>query len=223
MDPPRSAAPAPPSRGEVRTGEPVPPDPRTWRQDLEHGQRRPYPPSVYLLRGLWRLVQSTVWRILPSRFPPRRAILLRWFGADIRGIVLILPSVRVEMPWALSIGEFCTLGSRVILYNLGGLEIGHHTVLSQDVYVCGGTHDYTQPTFPLLRRKITIGHHVWIGAGAFIGPGVTIGDGAVVGARAVVVKDVPPWTVVAGNPARVVKQRMMSGEGEAEGMNVKTP
>lgn len=187
------------------------PDPGSWEVDLEHGVRRPYTARIYFLRALWWIVQNTVWRILPARVPPRRSVLLRMFGADVRGVVLILPSVQVEMPLALSIGEYCTLGARVVLYNLGGLEIGHHTVLSQDVYVCGGTHDYTDPTFPLVRQKITIGHHVWIAAGAFIGPGVTIGDGAVIGARSVVVKDVPPWTVVAGNPARVVKQRVMKG------------
>ncbi len=48
---------------------------------------------------------------------------------------------------------------------------------------------------------------MWIGAEAYIGPGVTIGDGAVIAARAVVVKDVPAWTVVGGNPAKVIKER----------------
>jgi putative colanic acid biosynthesis acetyltransferase WcaF len=62
---------------------------------------------------------------------------------------------------------------------------------------------------PLVRREIVIKDKAWICAGAFIGPGVTIGEGAVVGARACVMKEVPPWTVVAGNPARVVKKRRM--------------
>ena len=75
--------------------------------------------------------------------------------------------------------------------------------------MCGGTHDHTDAAMPLVRKKIVIGSHVWIAAGAYIGPGVTIGDGAVVGARAVVVKDVPPWTIVAGNPAKVIKERVV--------------
>jgi putative colanic acid biosynthesis acetyltransferase WcaF len=90
------------------------------------------------------------------------------------------------------------------------VTIGNHSVISQDAYLCAGTHDYTQPTLPLLREPITIGHGVWIAAGAFIGPTVTVGDNCVVGARAVVMKDVPPGMVVAGNPARVIKQRQMS-------------
>jgi putative colanic acid biosynthesis acetyltransferase WcaF len=122
------------------------------------------------------------------------------------------------MPWNLTMGEDVSVGPRVILYNLGQLTIGQRSVLSQDVYVCGGTHDYTKSSYPLIRTPITIGDDVWIAAGAFIGPGVTIGDGAVVGARAVVVRDVPPWTVVAGNPAKVIKDRPFSRGGETAGV-----
>ena len=118
------------------------------------------------------------------------------------------------MPWDLKIRKSCIFGTRVQLYNLGGLEIGDHTVLSQDVYVCGGTHDYTDPTYPLVRKKNKIGSYVWVAAGAFIHPGVTIGDGAVIGARAVVTRDVEPWTVVSGHPAKVVRKREIHRVGD---------
>src|SRR5204863_703356 len=80
----------------------------------------------------------------------------------------------------------------VDLYNLGPVTIGDHTVLSQRVFVCAGTHDYTRAELPLLRPPIRIGHGVWIAAEAFVAPDVTIGDNAVVAARAVVTRDVPP-------------------------------
>jgi putative colanic acid biosynthesis acetyltransferase WcaF len=115
----------------------------------------------------------------------------------------------------LGLGDHCTLSEGVTIYNLGPVVIGDHTVLSQDVYVCAGTHDYTRPDLPLVRSPVTIGSGVWICAGAFIGPGVTIGDNSIVGARAVVVKDVPPGVIVAGNPARIVKKRPMPGLGGA--------
>lgn len=65
---------------------------------------------------------------------------------------------------------------------------------------------------PLVPKVIRIGARAWIAARAFVGPGVTIGDGAVVGACSCVVRDVLPWTVVAGNPARPVKTRVLEHE-----------
>ena len=138
---------------------------------------------------------------------------LRWFGARVERPAGIRPSVRILHPWLLTLGRWSILADGVTIYNPGPVRIGDHTVLSQDVYVCAGTHDYTKPHLPLLRPPVVIGSGVWIGAGAFIGPGTTIGDNAVVGARAVVVKDVPAGVVVAGNPAKFVKSRSM-GHGE---------
>lgn len=123
--------------------------------------------------------------------------------------VLISESVRIQFPWWLTIGEHVAIGPGVNFYNLGGIEVGHRVVISQDAYLCGGTHDYKLPTYPLVRLPIVIEDDVWIGAGAFIGPGVKVGRGSVVGARAVVTRDVPPWKVVVGNPARVIKDRVM--------------
>jgi putative colanic acid biosynthesis acetyltransferase WcaF len=60
---------------------------------------------------------------------------------------------------------------------------------------------------PLVKLPINIGDWAWVAADAFVGPGVTIGRGAVVGARSVVVRDVPPDVVVAGNPARILGPR----------------
>jgi putative colanic acid biosynthesis acetyltransferase WcaF len=81
--------------------------------------------------------------------------------------------------------------------------------VSQDAYICAGTHDYTRPNLPLLRPTITIGDGVWVAAQAFLGPGVTVGDNCVIAARAVVVKDVPPGVVAGGNPCKVIKPRPM--------------
>ncbi len=104
-------------------------------------------------------------------------------------------------------GDYSCIGEHVTVYNLGRVTIGSHTVISQNVHLCGGTHDYTKPDLPLVRSAITIGSGVWVCADAFIGPCVTIGDNSIVAARAVVVKDVPPGVIVAGNPAVVKKRR----------------
>jgi putative colanic acid biosynthesis acetyltransferase WcaF len=90
------------------------------------------------------------------------------------------------------------------------IELGEYTTVSQYAHLCAATHDYTKPTMPLVSKPIRIGARAWVAAGAFVGPGVAVGEGAVVGARAVVVKDIPEWTVVAGNPAVQIKKRLLN-------------
>lgn len=153
-------------------------------------------------------------RLTPRRAFRLRGFVLQQFGAQLPEAVGIGRTARIVHPWLLCCGQYSSISDDVTIYNLGRVTIGDHTVISQDVYICAGTHDYTKPDLPLLRTPITIGSGVWVCAGAFIGPGVTIGDNAVVGARAVVVHDVPPGVIVAGNPARVIKARRMDKGSE---------
>jgi putative colanic acid biosynthesis acetyltransferase WcaF len=92
-------------------------------------------------------------------------------------------------------------------YNVGGVTLGAYAIVSQYSYLCGATHDYTHRSMPLLPSAIVIEARAWVAADAFVGPGVTVGEGAVVGARSSVYEDVPAWMIVAGNPARGLKQR----------------
>ena len=161
----------------------------------------------YVKRFLWRFMYLLFWNMLPNRICWHRNSLLRLFGAQVGKPTGHCRFSNIQMPWNYEIGNYCSIGPNVRIYNLGKVEIGDWTVVSQDAYICAGTHDYTHPRMPLQKESIRIGNSVWICAGAFVGPGVTIGDGAVVGARAVVTKDVEPWTVVGGNPAKLIKKR----------------
>jgi putative colanic acid biosynthesis acetyltransferase WcaF len=100
-----------------------------------------------------------------------------------------------------------TLGDRVQCYSVDVIKLGQEVIVSQNTTLCTASHDIEDPARALTTRPIHLLQASWVFAEAFIGPGVTVGDGAVVAARAVVVKDVAPWTVVAGNPARVIKER----------------
>lgn len=183
-------------------------------QTLDRTDRAPYPRGWYIRRFAWNVVHATLFRLpIPRLGPAWRRTLLRAFGAKLGRAALFATSARIVHPWLLEVGDWCAIGTGVGLYNLGPIRIGHHTVISQDAYLCAGTHDYTRPDLPLLRPPIVVGSGVWIAAGAFVCPGVRIGDNAVVAARAVVTRDVPPGVVVGGNPARVIRQRDMSAAG----------
>lgn len=139
---------------------------------------------------------------------------LRLFGAKIGQNVHIYPSANIYFPWNLTIGDWSSIGEWSLIYNLGQVTIGSQTTISQRTHLCAGTHDYRDPTMPLQKPPIQVGDNVWVCADAFIGPGVSLGNGVVVGARAVVVRSVEPWTIVAGNPARVIRRRNVIEENQ---------
>ena len=141
-------------------------------------------------------------------FAWRRA-LLRLFGASVSSNAHVYPSAHIYLPWNLTLGANASIGEWALIYNLGPVVIGESATISHRAHICAGTHDYRDPTLPLRRLPIHIGSQAWVCADAFVGPGVKVGDGAVVAACAVVVKDVPPWQVVAGNPAVFIKERTL--------------
>jgi putative colanic acid biosynthesis acetyltransferase WcaF len=103
-------------------------------------------------------------------------------------------------------GEGSCLGDYVRCYSVDRVTLEPHATVSQYSFLCTASHDYRVGGMPLITAPITIGRHAWVAADAFIGPGVTVGERAVVGARASVFRHVDPWTVVGGNPARVIRK-----------------
>lgn len=163
--------------------------------------------------------RRVIWGLLTPlfRFSPRplwgwRRGLLRIMGARIGADVHVYPTVRITIPWNISIGDQSAVGDRAILYALGPIQIGERVTVSQGAHICAGTHDLSQPHRPLVKPPIAIGDEAWICADAFIGPSVSIGTKSIVGARAVVVVDVQNGTRVAGNPARVISSSKGSNQ-----------
>jgi putative colanic acid biosynthesis acetyltransferase WcaF len=165
-----------------------------------------YRRSELLRRVLWALAKP-LFRFSPRVFFGWRRLLLRLFGARVGRAVNIYNTAVIYFPWNLEIGDWSSIGEHALVYNLGTVRIGSNCTISQRAHLCAGTHDYSDPALPLLKPPIEIGDQAWVCADAFVGPGVTIGEGAVVGARAVAVREVEPWAVVAGNPARMVARR----------------
>ncbi len=104
---------------------------------------------------------------------------------------------------------YSCLASEVDCYNVAPIHIGANATVSQGAYLCTASHDISDPAHSLISAPITVEDQAWVAAQAFVGMGVTVGRGAVVGARSAVFRDVAPWTVVGGNPARFIKQRTL--------------
>ena len=172
---------------------------------------RKYTRREMAMRVLW-LPGQYLLRWSPRPFFGWRRGVLRLFGATVGRNVHVHNSTRVTMPWNLTLGDWAAVGEDVLVYNLGPIEIGDRATVSHRAHLCAGTHDYRQPDLPLLKPPVVIRSQAWVCADAFVGPGVTIGEGAVVGAAAVAMRDVAPWTVVAGNPARKVKDRVLDAD-----------
>ncbi len=167
----------------------------------------PHPFRNKLGRVMWRLVWLLLYRPSPRVLHGWRRMLLRLFGARIGTNAHPYPSATIWAPWNLEMGEYSCLSDRVDCYSVDTIRLGPHATVSQYSFLCSASHDYSDPTMPLITAPIVIGKGAWVAADVFIGPGVTIGEGAVVGARSSVFKDVPPWTVVGGNPAGFINKR----------------
>lgn len=130
-----------------------------------------------------------------------KVVILRWFGARLGKGVVIKPHVRIKFPWRLEIGDHCWVGQGVWIDNLAPVRLESNVCLSQDAYLCTGSHDHRQAEFALITRPIEIAEGAWIGARAMLLPGVTVGRDAVAAAGAIVTRDIEPSRLVAGNPA----------------------
>lgn len=140
--------------------------------------------------------------------------------------VFVEPEAMLPLKWFVNMGAY----SYVVGPMRGNFSVGRYTSIAQNVQIMGEKHPMDRLTmhpityhfkhadlaeelgipqepFDAQGGPVTIGHDVWIGEGALLATGVTIGNGAVVAARSIVTKDVPPYTVVAGAPARAVRMR----------------
>lgn len=161
---------------------------------------------------LKRLSWEIVW-LLAFRPTPRwamhgwRRFLLRLFGAQVGAGSRIAPSCRVWAPWNLTMGELSALGEGVDCYSMDRITIGSKVAVSQRTFLCAGSHNTTDLTRPLVTGPITLEDHVWVAAECFVHPNVVVREGAVIGARSVVLKEMPAWSICAGNPCKRIKDR----------------
>lgn len=129
-------------------------------------------------------------------------------GIEVGADSMIWAGNRINDPSKLVIGRNCIIGPDNVFLTRGGVAIGNNVNLSGYSFFVSQQHsisgsDFTKTT----SKKITLHDRVWVATNCTIMPGVTIHEGGVVAAGSVVTKDVAPWTVVAGNPARKIANR----------------
>jgi len=157
---------------------------------------------------IWHLVWLCLFRPTPKPFSRWRCFLLRLFGAKIDKKVFIAQSVKIKIPWHLTLHQGVLIGPYAEIYNLGHVTMHKNAMIAQHVYLCAGSHDLSQPHLPLMTGPIVLEEYVWVGAKAFVMPGITLKQGAVLAACAMAVKDLDPWSIYGGNPAKFIKKRI---------------
>lgn len=169
-------------------------------------------PSFALSNRIERAVWSVAWTLLARWTPPMlhgwRVWLLRRFGATVGAKVKVYSSAKIWLPRNFSINDGASVGPRVTCYCIAPIRLEAGAIVSQGAHLCTGSHLIDDPSFQLVARSIRIGADAWVAAEAFVGLGVSVGDGAVLGARGVAMRNLAPWTVFAGNPARPLRRRL---------------
>ena len=160
-----------------------------------------------LARGLWGVVYLLLFRPSPRPAHAWRALLLRCFGARLGAHCHIYAGARIWAPWNLQCADVVAIADGAEIYNEAMISIGSHATISQQAYLCSASHDPHDPKFTMLSAPITVGAKAWICARATVMPGVTVGEGAVLALGAVATRDLDPWTIYGGLPARPLGQR----------------
>lgn len=162
----------------------------------------------WLFRGGGKRAMLVYISTIPSHF--LRRLFYKGLGTKVGKNVVFHYKTEIRDPHRLSIGDGCCIGDNTILDARQDLTIGKHVNISSNVSIYTEQHDYRDPEFlcnQTTKKSVEIEDRVWIGSNVIVLPGVTIGEGAVCCAGCVVTKDVPPFTVVAGIPAKKVGER----------------
>ena len=162
-----------------------------------------------LLRVGWEFAYQILFRFSPRPAHAWRALLLRCFGARLGPHCHVYAGAKIWAPWNRHCDDAVGIADGVVIYNPATVYLGSHAVISQDAYLCGATHDYNDPQFPMISTPIHIGQYAWICARATVCSGVSVGDGAVLALGGIATKDLAPWTVYAGIPAKAIKTRVL--------------
>ena len=181
---------------------------KVYNNSFDNSWYKPGKSKLVIL--LWLFVNTIFLRNSLSLASGLKIICLKIFGAKIGKGVVIKPVVNIKYPWKLTIGDHCWIGENVWIDNLAQVTIGDNVCISQGAMLLTGNHNYKKSTFDLMIGTITLNQGVWIGAKSIVCPGITCNSHSVLAVNSVATKDLLPYTIYQGNPAKPVKQRIIS-------------
>lgn len=166
-----------------------------------------FPLSNRVRRLVWGIIYTLLFRSSPRPCHRWRSFLLRCCGASIGADCHIYPKATIWAPWNLVCEDVVGIADHANIYNPDKVYLGSHCTISQEAYLCGATHDYESVEFPLIAAPIRVGPRAWVCARATVQMGVTVAEGAILGLGSIATRDLEPWFVYAGIPARKIKRR----------------
>jgi acetyltransferase-like isoleucine patch superfamily enzyme len=169
-----------------------------------------YSTFSYFLNFIWLFFD-----LLPHFF---RVLLFRLIFKRFGRNCLLDYRCFIRYPWRVSVGNNVAINRGCELYpsmqtEQGLITLEDHVALGPNVTIFSSGHDYSSLDLPNISAPVFIGRYTWVGGGTIILPGVSIGEGAVIGAGSVVTKDIPAYTIAVGNPAQVIKHRVLNSAG----------
>lgn len=167
-----------------------------------------------LKNRLWEFVNCTIFRWSPRFMNRFRVSLLNIFGANITPSCSIHPLTVIDMPCLLSMKAYSSIGRNCYI-SAGPVTIGEKCCIGAYVKLLPSSHNINSPYFEYEARSINIEDGCWIATGATIAPpitGITVGRFSVVGCESLVTKSTMPFSVVGGNPAKVISKRVIKSE-----------
>lgn len=161
---------------------------------------------------LWRFVNATLFRLTPWFMRRTRVAILKLFGAKLEWNCSVSNKAEIVDPWNLTMGSLSSLDEYCCIRCRGKVTIGEKVCISRGVYLLSASHNIYSRNFEMTTAPIVIEDNCWIATRSMIGKGVTIGEGTVVAAYSNVIKNIEPWSVVGGNPAKSIKKRVIKDE-----------
>lgn len=155
----------------------------------------------------WKLINKTIFRIIPNQIRRPRIIMLNLFGAKIANNCYIHRNANIESPWNLTMGNLSHIGENCNVQCLNKIVIEEKCTIGRDCRLLTGSHNIDSLTFEMTTKPIIIKSGTWLTTGVSVMPGVVIGEFSVAYVNSLITKNIEPFSVIGGSPAQFIRKR----------------